>query len=372
MFNDLNNQPDWFNTSILLFVVFIQICFSFWYYVIGEDVWSPSDLTVGIIRGDHYEELDLHEMSSDGWVKAKAFIGNRPAGYKVRIILHQLFLYGLILLVICSSLVHILSKAAVLSYLLRLDKMSPDRLIVGNLQCMCSSWVATFRRKVKYLIKASVISAPSAAGAFISTVTYRPRWDHAGWCWLWELCRGKRPARFWPTLVWFWWREYLFVVPRLHRQHTLEEWRKKIRWLFPVSFDSIINNLDQPLLQNFFNFWQNYLALSCLVVCFQYYLTTSAGFYMHIEASEWLDSSSTARLMSFPRPVGRIMCVSFWYRIFGNSIGMCLQFGTFWNPEELLFQMLMCGLVCRIIKVSNEVSRWRWDSCVVKKWNPRK
>lgn len=98
-------------------------------------------------------------------------------------------------------------------------------------------------------------------------------------------------------------------------------------------------------------FWLK-IFLFCFFVCFQYLITTSADFYMYIEASEYSDVSSTARLMSFPRPVGQIICVSFWYRIFGNSIGMCLkvstktkqntllvQIVTFWNPEELLNQM---------------------------------
>lgn len=74
--------------------------------------------------------------------------------------------------------------------------------------------------------------------------------------------------------------------------------------------------------------------------CFWYLPTSFAGSsYMQISTSSSTNSSSTARLMSFPRPVGRVICVSFWYRIFGNSIGMffivsyleitLVQFGTF-------------------------------------------
>ncbi|XP_055359914.1 MAM and LDL-receptor class A domain-containing protein 2 isoform X2 [Betta splendens] len=45
------------------------------------------------------------------------------------------------------------------------------------------------------------------------------------------------------------------------------------------------------------------------------------GYYMIIEASSNLNISSTARLLSFPQPADQVMCVSFRYHIFGNSIG---------------------------------------------------
>ncbi|KAK2822608.1 hypothetical protein Q5P01_022673 [Channa striata] len=45
------------------------------------------------------------------------------------------------------------------------------------------------------------------------------------------------------------------------------------------------------------------------------------GYYMIIQAKYNLDISSSARLISFPRPAGQVICVSFWYHIFGNSIG---------------------------------------------------
>lgn len=45
---------------------------------------------------------------------------------------------------------------------------------------------------------------------------------------------------------------------------------------------------------------------------------------MLIEATNKQNISSAARLVSFPQPAGQSICVSFWYHIFGNSIGMCL------------------------------------------------
>ncbi|XP_069366962.1 MAM and LDL-receptor class A domain-containing protein 2 [Paralichthys olivaceus] len=48
---------------------------------------------------------------------------------------------------------------------------------------------------------------------------------------------------------------------------------------------------------------------------------TRKGKYMLIEATYKLNISSAARLVSFPQPAGQVICVSFWYHIFGNSIG---------------------------------------------------
>ncbi|XP_067330349.1 MAM and LDL-receptor class A domain-containing protein 2 [Channa argus] len=45
------------------------------------------------------------------------------------------------------------------------------------------------------------------------------------------------------------------------------------------------------------------------------------GYYMIIRTKYNIDISSAARLISFPRPAGQVICVSFWYHIFGNSIG---------------------------------------------------
>nr|XP_020490862.1 MAM and LDL-receptor class A domain-containing protein 1-like isoform X1 [Labrus bergylta] len=45
------------------------------------------------------------------------------------------------------------------------------------------------------------------------------------------------------------------------------------------------------------------------------------GSYMLISTKLMVDSSSAARLISFPQPAGPVICVSFWYHIFGNSIG---------------------------------------------------
>lgn len=83
-------------------------------------------------------------------------------------------------------------------------------------------------------------------------------------------------------------------------------------------FHLILYLISSNSLYNIFNLLWN-------IFLFSYMRTSSAGFYMHIVASEKLNISSTARLMSFPRPVGQLICVSFWYRIFGNSIGMWLK-----------------------------------------------
>ncbi|TKS79616.1 LDL-receptor class A domain-containing protein 2 Skeletal organic matrix MAM and [Collichthys lucidus] len=53
----------------------------------------------------------------------------------------------------------------------------------------------------------------------------------------------------------------------------------------------------------------------------KYYGPTGNGYYMRISAKHSLNTSSAARLISFPRPAGQVICVSFFYHIFGNSIG---------------------------------------------------
>lgn len=82
------------------------MCFSFWYHTSDDKAsWT---LRVILLRDKkEYVLLNLNEKKKDGWENAKVVIGNRPAGYKVRIFLFQLFLYRHILLVICSSLVHV-------------------------------------------------------------------------------------------------------------------------------------------------------------------------------------------------------------------------------------------------------------------------
>ncbi|KAL6103987.1 uncharacterized protein ACO6RY_13812 [Pungitius sinensis] len=47
---------------------------------------------------------------------------------------------------------------------------------------------------------------------------------------------------------------------------------------------------------------------------------TAEGYFMIINARS-NHISSRARLISFPQPAGQVLCVSFWYHIFGNSIG---------------------------------------------------
>lgn len=46
---------------------------------------------------------------------------------------------------------------------------------------------------------------------------------------------------------------------------------------------------------------------------------------MFIQAAYNLNLSSAARLVSFPQPAGQTICVSFFYYIFGNSIGKCFS-----------------------------------------------
>ncbi|CAL8320128.1 unnamed protein product, partial [Arctogadus glacialis] len=49
--------------------------------------------------------------------------------------------------------------------------------------------------------------------------------------------------------------------------------------------------------------------------------TGKGGHYMNIDTRNNLDTSSTARLISYPQPVTKAICVSFWYHMFDNSIG---------------------------------------------------
>ncbi|XP_034411292.1 MAM and LDL-receptor class A domain-containing protein 2 [Cyclopterus lumpus] len=49
--------------------------------------------------------------------------------------------------------------------------------------------------------------------------------------------------------------------------------------------------------------------------------STPKGYYMLVTANYNLDISSTARLISSPRPADQVICVSFLYHIFGTSIG---------------------------------------------------
>ncbi|XP_074544676.1 MAM and LDL-receptor class A domain-containing protein 1 [Halichoeres trimaculatus] len=57
------------------------------------------------------------------------------------------------------------------------------------------------------------------------------------------------------------------------------------------------------------------------------------GYYMLISTASRPDISSAARLISFPQPAGQVLCVSFQYHIFGNSIGS-LKFITKHSGEE--------------------------------------
>lgn len=56
------------------------------------------------------------------------------------------------------------------------------------------------------------------------------------------------------------------------------------------------------------------------------FFSYSAGYYMFITPVN--KPNSTARLISFPQPAGQMLCVSFLYRMFGNSIGKCNRYDT--------------------------------------------
>lgn len=60
------------------------------------------------------------------------------------------------------------------------------------------------------------------------------------------------------------------------------------------------------------------------------YLLSPAGYYMLIAGKRNLNISSAARLISFARPAGQVICVSFRYHIFGNSIGTYLDVHNLW------------------------------------------
>ncbi|RVE62060.1 hypothetical protein OJAV_G00176900 [Oryzias javanicus] len=60
---------------------------------------------------------------------------------------------------------------------------------------------------------------------------------------------------------------------------------------------------------------------------------TGNGYFMLVKAESNSDASSVARLMSFPQAGGQTLCVSFFYLIFGNSIGS-LKFITKCSGEE--------------------------------------
>ncbi|KAF7668436.1 hypothetical protein LDENG_00014610 [Lucifuga dentata] len=49
--------------------------------------------------------------------------------------------------------------------------------------------------------------------------------------------------------------------------------------------------------------------------------TTGKGYYMYASTRNNPDSSLAARLISYPQAAGRVICVSFWYHIYGSSIG---------------------------------------------------
>lgn len=74
-------------SMLILYVVWLLMCFSFWYHISdgNPSTWA---LRVKLLRDKkEYLLLNLDEKEKDGWENAKVSIGNRPAGYKVRIFL---------------------------------------------------------------------------------------------------------------------------------------------------------------------------------------------------------------------------------------------------------------------------------------------
>ena len=67
-----------------VFMIWLSICFSFWYYIYDEGSKLSSSFKLTMVRGNTEEELmPVSDSNTDVWNNATAFIGNRPGGYKV-------------------------------------------------------------------------------------------------------------------------------------------------------------------------------------------------------------------------------------------------------------------------------------------------
>lgn len=63
----------------------------------------------------------------------------------------------------------------------------------------------------------------------------------------------------------------------------------------------------------------------------------STGSFMILSASPNINISSTARLISYPQPADQDICVSFYYHIFGSSIGMWFSGHNFQTKMQMFF-----------------------------------
>ncbi|TNM98369.1 hypothetical protein fugu_014615 [Takifugu bimaculatus] len=82
--------------------------------------------------------------------------------------------------------------------------------------------------------------------------------------------------------------------------------------------------------------------------------------YMVITAKYGLNISSAARLISYPQTAGQNICVSFWYHIFGNSIGS-LKFIAKYSGEEEMITWIRSG---------TQGSKWRFADLTFKSSKP--
>ncbi|CAL8279708.1 unnamed protein product [Lota lota] len=88
--------------------------------------------------------------------------------------------------------------------------------------------------------------------------------------------------------------------------------------------------------------------------------TTGKGYYMTIATRNNLHTSLTARLISYPQPVAHVICVSFWYHIFGNSIGS-LRFITKHAGENETLVWMRHG---------TQGNKWRFADLTFKSQSP--
>lgn len=92
---------------------------------------------------------------------------------------------------------------------------------------------------------------------------------------------------------------------------------------------------------------------------------------MVITAKSGLNISSAAKLVSYPQAAGQNICVSFWYHVFGNSIGMLSSvYGTV--SVGLILFLVECPFavyVFRFTEVYHKVFWWGRDGYLDKKRN---
>lgn len=171
--------------------------------------------------------------------------------------------------------------------------------------------------------------------------------------------------------------------------------------LIVVQYSLTLNNVDKIFLISYvigfvFNIKNRYDFYS--------FFCSYAGYYMLITAKPNLNISSAARLISFPRPAGQVICVSFFYHIFGNSIGTCFTvYGYISKHNEIqryterkatfqhflrswilinhyliymcipqMYRLCLYSLVVRFIEVYYKAFWWSGDGCMDEKRHSRK